>query len=215
MNKKLVRAFIVLMAVFMLTGCIDVLHYIGRNGDGEPMAVVKLTLEKAIFQWAASMGGSDMPTTNEEFEQEFDLSEEEVTEELPDGLEVVYSTVNSSTDFGFQLELTRRAGADDGEALPWLPQVAEDGSLRISLPEQDAEGATESEGEAFLASAKYRLIAAKSLCPENPRFAVLGSGEELDARLDVLELPEVYLVEFPLMLWLSSSEKLEVVAQAR
>lgn len=215
MNKKFVRAIIVLTATLMFTGCIDVLHYIGRSGDGEPMAVVKLTLEKAIFQWAASMGGSDMPTTDEELEEEFDLSEAEVTEDLPDGLEVVYSTVNSSTDFGFQLELRRSAESSDGEALPWLPHVAGDGTLRIPLPEQEAEDAADGEGEAFLASAKYRLIAGKSLCPEDPRFAIHGNGEELDVQLETMELPEVYLVEFPLMLWLSSSKKLEIVATAQ
>jgi hypothetical protein len=95
----------VLLSFFLLTGCIDVLHYVGVDGNGTPVAHFKLTLEKAIFQWAASMGGEDMPATDEEFEKEFELSEEEVTEDLPEGVKATYSVVNTKTDFGFQLDL--------------------------------------------------------------------------------------------------------------
>ncbi len=216
MEKKIIRVSLVVLMVFLFSSCIDLLHYIGRDSDGRPMAIVKLTLEKAIFEWAASMGGQDMPTTDEEFAEEFDLSEEEVTEELPEGLDLVYSTVNTSTDFGFQLEIRRTQGFDSAKKLPWLPTLVDSNTLVVPLPEQDSEESSEGgEDEAFLASAKYRVIASKDLCPENPRFFLRGATGELEEEPDVLELPEVYIVEFPLLLWLYSSGELELVALSR
>jgi hypothetical protein len=212
--KRIIYIAAIAVLVSMLTGCIDVLHYIGRDGDGRPMAVVKLTFEKAIFEWAAQMGGEDMPTTDEEFAEEFDISEEEVTAELPEGMDINYSTVNTPMDFGFQLDITRQPGTPEDAELPWLPSRAADGTLTIPLPEQDSEEAGGEQEQAFLSSAKYRLIIARDICPENPVFSLEGLPQDKTMEPDVLALPEVYVVEFPLMLWLGSSGTRSVVAEA-
>jgi hypothetical protein len=86
----------------------------------------------------------------------------------------------------------------------------------ISLPVQESENAGgEDEGDAFLASAKYRLIVGKEICPDNPRFVVRNRAGEVLDEPEVLDVPEVYVAEFPLMLWLSSQESLELAILAQ
>ncbi len=215
--KKIFFLTAIVLTTVLLSGCLDVLHYVGRDGQGRPMALVKLTFEKALFEMAASMGGEEMPTTDEEFAEEFDISEEEITGDLPEGIEVEYSTVNTSMDFGFQLILRGSSYAPPDTELPWLPLTKPDGSLVIPLAEQDSddsgEGSGGDESEAFLASAKYRLIVARNICPPNPRFSLRGLPADRTVEPEVMELPEVYVVEFPLVLWLNSTGTMSVVAE--
>jgi len=196
----------------LLNGCIDMLHYVGSS-ENRTIVNVRFTLQKMIFQMMAQVGGEEI--TEKDFESDFDLSEDRVLSQFPEGTEVMFSPINNETDFGFDVELhldvdsLNKVLAEDPDA-PFLPISMEQG-YRIVLPPMGSDTGDSADNEfaaAFFASSKYRLLISKGYIPEIEKV-ILRSGDDTFVP-SIKELPEVYLVEFPLALWALAEAKVEI-----
>jgi hypothetical protein len=207
------------IALVMLGGCVDVVQYI--SGSGSTIDVyLRLTLQKSAFEMANSF--SDEPQDlNEMFDEEFDLDRETVLGELPPGVEASFETVNDEFEYGFVLSysaardvLANAAGADDGA---FVPQVGIRG-MTIPLAQANEDGdddAAPGQGDefagAFLGGSKYRVFISRRLV-SRVSSATLVSGAN-ETPVTVIELPDVWMVQFPVSLWLMSDDEatLEIV----
>lgn len=198
--------------ILLLNGCIDMLHYVGSS-ENRTIVNVRFTLQKMIFHMMAQVGGEEI--TDEDFESDFDLSEDRVLSQFPEGTEISFSPINNDTDFGFDVEMHLDADSlnkvlAENPDTPFLPISTEQG-YRIVLPPMgtDTEDSADNEfAAAFFASAKYRLLISRDYIPTVEKV-ILRSGDDTFVP-SIKELPEVYLVEFPLALWALAEAKVEI-----
>lgn len=194
-------------ALLVLTGCVDVVQYI--SGTGSTIDVyLRLTLNKGAFEMANSM--SDEPEDLEQmFEEDFDLEEQEVLGQLPPGVDASFETVNDEFEYGFVLSYSADRGtlADlGGEAGAFVPQVGARG-MTIPLAEGGEGGQAEGgQGDqfaaAFLGGSKYRVFVSRRLVSRiSSAHLVTDQGS---TEVSVIELPDVWMVQFPVALWLMS-----------
>ena len=198
-------AAIAVLIVF--TGCVDVVQYI--SGSGSTIDVyLRLTLNKGAFEMANSM--SDDPQDVEEmFEEDFDLEEQQVLDELPPGVEASFTTVNDEFEYGFELSYSaeRSVLAElEGEPGAFVPRVGTRG-MSIPLAEGgDGSGAEGGQGDefaaAFLGGSKYRVFVSRRLVSRISSAHLVTDEESME--VSVIELPDVWMIQFPVALWLSS-----------
>lgn len=193
---------VVLGAAVLLTGCLDVVQYISGTSN-EIDVYFRFTLQKGIFELAGQMGGE--PANTDEMYEEFDLNEEEVTAELPPGVDASFRSINNESEFGFELEYTAARSAidalDEGEA-DFVPRITPQG---ISIPLGEGnEGESDEFADAFLGSAKYRIMISKMLVSRISRARIVAGDEARP--IVVTELPDIWLLEFPVSYWFNSAE---------
>ncbi len=212
---KSIRIVAVVAALVVLSGCVDVIQYV--SGAGSDIDVyLRLTLQKSAFDLGNAF--SDEPQDMEEmFESEFELDEDTVTEELPPGISAEFAQVNDEFEYGFELSYTADREAllaldESGDGF-FVPRIRNFG---LSIPLGPTDGGNESgEGDefaaAFLGGAKYRLFISKMLVSRVSQAYLVTPGDRVEVA--VLELPDVWMVQFPVSLWLTSSEAptLEVI----
>ncbi len=203
MNNSRIRpavyTVILAAATLLLTGCLEVVQHIGSGPGDSVDNYVRVTLQRGIFSFAEAFGGEAM--TDEDFAEEFGMSEQEVLEDLPAGVSARFEPVITEFDFGFSLRTTtdRSFRSDEGAFVPMI----RDGSLYIHLPPGDEEEADEA--AFFLASAKYRIILDKEVMPHVSSAEIVGTGGT--TQVDVTEFQNVWLLEFPVLLWFSGGNK--------
>ena len=203
------RVVIMITAVAVLaTGCVDVVQYI--SGTGSTIDVyLRLALQKSAFEIGNSF--SDEPQDMDEmFEEDFELNRDEVLGELPEGITADYSQINNEFDYGFELSYSasRDTFAElEGEEGAFVPRVTARG-MTIPLAEAgDGSGGGQSgEGDefaaAFLGGAKYRVFISKRLV-SRVSSARLANGS-MSTDVTVIDLPDVWMIQFPISLWLMS-----------
>ena len=203
-RRRIVRflaTLVLLVAVVLLSGCIDLVQYISGSAS-EVDVYFRLTMQKSIFEMASAFG--EEPQDLDAMFEEFDLNEEDVVAELPQGVVANFESINSDSEFGFELRYSAsRAALDslqDGEAA-FVPRVSPWGIL---IPLAEGNGSAESDefADAFLGSAKYRLMISKRLVSRVSEARVLSGPVSIP--ISVTELPDVWLLEFPMNLWYSS-----------
>ena len=191
-----------LVSVVLLSGCLDIVQYVSGSAS-EIEVYFRLTLQKSVFEMANALGGEQQDL--DEIFEGFDLNEDDIFAELPPGVVANYEPVNTDFELGFELRYSApRSALDmlpDGEAA-FVPRVSPWG---ISIPLGEGTGSGESDefADAFLGSAKYRLMISKRLVSRISEARVLIGPESVSIR--VTDLPDVWLLEFPLSLWLSST----------
>jgi hypothetical protein len=198
---RLLTVSVLLAVVVLLSGCIDVVQYI--SGSALDIDVYfRLTMQKSIFEMASSFG--EQPQDLDAMFEEFDLNEEDVVAELPPGVEASFESINNDSEFGFELRYSApRAALDsleDGEA-EFVPRVSPWG---IVIPLGEGNGSADSDelADAFLGSAKYRLMISKRLVSRVSEARILAGP--VSTPITVTELPDVWLLEFPMNLWYAS-----------
>jgi len=210
--KIIVFLIVVLVSLVLLTGCVDVLHYIGEENN-KLLVNIRWTLQKSVIELFAEMSGETI--TDDYYEKEFGLSEEEIVEEFPPRVEIKYEQINNQLDFGYDIFLSinkyllKSIGENYKEAY-FLPIKTEKGMRIILPPPMEAEAETEDIEmmAAFLASTKYRLIMSKTILPKI-EDVFIKADEEAYAP-SIKDLPEVYIIEFPLVLWILTKEELVI-----
>ena len=199
--------------VLTLTGCVEVVQYISGSADSLDV-YLRVALQKSAFELANSFA-DDPQDMDQVFENEFDLQEDDVIGDLPDFIQANYTPVNSEFEYGFELRYKlRRNQLDaliDSGMLPdndadaaFVPRVTDEG---ISIPLAEGGGTDAAAGgdqmaAAFLGGSKYRLMISRRLAG-TVSAARLVTPEET-TQLDVTELPDVWMIEFPVLLWLSA-----------
>ncbi len=209
--KRVVRFAVVALAMVALTSCVDVVQYI--SGDGTIIDVyLRLTLQKSAFELANSFADEPQDMT-EMFEDDFELTEEEVTAEFPAGIEPEYTQVNSEYEYGFELRYSADRSvlsqAPESSA-GFIPTVTTRG-IRIPFAQAEAQEGGEAGGgdgdefaNAFLGGSKYRLMISKRLVSRVSDARIVNSEGDRDVL--VTELPDVWMVEFPTSLWLNAEQ---------
>lgn len=192
------------LALLTLTGCLEVVQHVGTGPDNAMENHVRVTLQRSIFSFAEAFGGEAM--TDDDFAREFGMTESDVLKDVPEGVSASFEPVITEYDYGFSLRTTtsRTFRTDDAPLIPYI----EGNEIRIPLPAGDEEGLEEA--AFFLASAKYRIILDKSLWPTVSSAFVRGAGGE-PGPIDVTEFQSVWLLEFPVILWLAGGESPAVV----
>ncbi|TVR71793.1 MAG: hypothetical protein EA427_04070 [Spirochaetaceae bacterium] len=205
---KTVKLFLPLLLLplllLTLTGCLEVVQHVGAGPDDSLENYVRVTLQRSIFAFAEAFGGEAM--SDDDFAREFGMTESEVLQDIPEGVSARFEQVITDYDYGFALRTTTARAFQTNEA-PLIPFVRGN-ELLIPLPAGDEDGMDEA--AFFLASAKYRIILDKSIWPVVRSAHVLGAGGE-PAPIDVTEFRSVWLLEFPVILWLGGGESPLVV----
>jgi len=198
-------------AALLLSGCIDIVQYV--SGTGSDIDVFfRLTLQKGIFEMANAFG--DQPQDLDSmFEEEFNLDEDEVISELPPGVSADFTSVNSDSEFGFELRYSASRKALDGlsdDEAAFVPRVSPQGIV-IPLPEGNGSAETDEFANAFLGSAKYRLMISKRLVSRISDARIISGPDSTS--ISVTDLPDVWLLEFPIGLWYASdySPRVEIL----
>jgi len=201
--RRVAFTLVIGVALFALAGCIDVVQYI--SGDSGAIDVyLRLTLQKSAFQMANSFS-DDPQDLDQMFQEEFDFDESDVLGEMPEEVNASYDSINNEYEYGFELQYSAQRSllesiADEPGA--FIPRVSSRGIL-IPLSEGDG-GEMESDEftSAFLGGAKYRLFISKRLVSRISE-ARIDTGREIK-EIEVIDLPDVWLIEFPVILWLGA-----------
>lgn len=201
--KQVRTVLIAAAAALVATGCVDVVQYV--SGSGSTVDVyLRFALQKSAFEMANSF--ADEPQDLDAmFDEEFDLEEEDVRSELPPGVEASFTAVNDEFEYGFVLEYTaERDALNAGGA--FVPRISPRG-MSIPLAETGNEGDSP-EGDqfaaAFLGGAKYRLMISRLLVSRVSTARIVTSTGATN--VTVVELPDVWMIQFPISLWLGAAE---------
>lgn len=122
-------------------------------------------------------------------------------------------------EFGFELEYSAPRNILDGERSPddvFIPSIRRDGlTIPISAEESGESEMGGGEGDeiasAFLGGSKYRLLISKRLVSRVSQARLVTP--EASTPVHIMELPDVWMVEFPAAQWLSAPRgtRLEVI----
>ena len=209
-----VRAAVTVAAVALaVTGCVDVVQYI--SGSGSTIDVyLRVALQKSAFALANAF--SDQPQDLDRmFAEEFSLDRAEVLATMPAGITAEYRAVVTEFEYGFELSYSADrdllAGLDAEAA--FVPRIGPRG-MTIPLAESNGEGNGDDGDEfaaAFLGGAKYRVFISRRLVSRLTSARLVTAGEAVS--LTVVQLPDVWMIEFPISLWLMAAETptLEVI----
>lgn len=209
-TRRILAAAGVAAVILGLSGCIDVVQYLSGSADDVDI-YFRLTLQKSVFELVNALG--DAPQDMDEIFRDFNLNEDEVVRELPSGVEADYRPVNTDYDYGFELRYSvprSVLGAVSDQGGPFIPRLTPRG-LSVPLSEGNGSAETDEFASAFLGSAKYRLFISKRLVSRVSAARILAGPQSTP--VTITDLPDVWLLEFPLSVWYTSdySPVLEVL----
>ena len=217
MRRRLRVAALIAAVGIVLTGCVDVVQYI--SGTGSSIDVyLRFALQKSAFEMANSFA-DDPQDLDEMFAEDFELERAEVLAELPPGVTADYQQLNSDFEYGFELSYSADRAllsglGDDGAA--FVPRVGTRGmSIPLAEGGGNAGGGGGGQGDefagAFLGGAKYRVLISRRLVSRVSSATLVSAGES--TAVTVTELPDVWMIEFPVSLWLMAPQTpvLEIV----
>lgn len=200
--RRSVRVAVVILAIGLLSGCVEIFHYVGYTDDGRLEVSFSFAMQKAIFEMAAGLDGSG----SVDFEEEFGNLDTEITGEFPDWVEVEAGQIDTELEYGVSMTmrvdeeqlLLAEELSESPDDVAFLPRRSDD-SILIYLEGMGGGDETDEMAAAFLASAKYRLLisAAYAGSISSAEYEVADSGETLP--IDVREFGEVYLLELPML----------------
>ncbi|TVQ18193.1 MAG: hypothetical protein EA382_17985 [Spirochaetaceae bacterium] len=209
-----VRTAVTIAAVaVVVSGCVDVVQYI--SGSGSTIDVyLRFALQKSAFEMANAF--SDQPQNLDQmFAEEFNLERAQVLATLPEGIAADYRALNTEFEYGFELSYSadRDVLARVDGAGAFVPRIGPSG---MSIPLAESSGGGDGgEGDqfaaAFLGGAKYRVFVSRRLVSRVSSARLVTAQQAID--VSVVELPDVWMIEFPVSLWLMAAETptLEVV----
>lgn len=206
-KRRIAVAISVFAMIAVLSGCVDVFQYV--SGTANTLDVfLRVTLQKSAFELAASFD-EEPQDLDQMFREEFALDQDEVVGELPSGLDAEFRQVQNEFEFGFELEYqlprAQSQTLSDGDA-PFVPRVTQ---RSITIPLAEASEGSDGQGEgdefaaAFFGSSKYRLAISKRLISRVSSARLHSSGEVIE--LEVFDLPDIWMIEFPISYWLMAS----------
>lgn len=204
-DNNLTRALLIAGTTLLLTGCLEVVQHIGTGSGNTVDNYIRITLQRSIFSFAESFGGE--APSDDEFAREFGMTENEVMKDLPEGVTAQFEPIVTDYDYGFALTTTTNRSFRAERDAAFIPQLVGD-ELHVMLPPGNDEEANEA--AFFLASAKYRIIVDKTILPILQEANLINTRGE-SVPVDLTEFQNVWLVEFPVLLWLSAGDQPLVV----
>jgi hypothetical protein len=196
---------VVVAAVLLLTGCLEVLQTVETRGD-TVNSTIRVTFSKRMIDGGAAMSGeqpdySDLP----------EISGEDgmVNIDLP-GVRVETTTINSSSDIGEAISVAYPASAvaSAAEADRFFLPVVSSNRIEITLPPNEDAGEIDDMTAIFFGGSRYRLLVDRE---GRPVRQVLVNGQRDTAT--ITQVGTVAYVEFPLDVWMSSTAPVRIVLE--
>ncbi len=209
--KKVIHATAVvagfLFATVLLSGCLEVLHYVGSSPGGDVEVRVRMTFQKAPFSLAGAMMDGD--TDEMFFSEEFGEIDQEFLSQLPAATEASVLTVNTPYEFGFDAEFSYSGGVTRGTAddAPFA-LVRTPAGFEIAIPGGNDDSGDDEMARAFLMSNKYRIVISRSVLPSIREAELVAPTETIV--IDPIVLADVVILEFPIYYWIASGGDLRV-----
>ena len=191
--KAAVRGLVILIGVFALSGCVEIFQYITQNEHGELELTASVRIQKSLFEAATSFTGEAPP----DYETEFGFTEEEITEEYPDWLELTFDTIDTDLEYGFEVSLRGTPQRlQQHRTAPFLPHTEE--NVTSILFEGEGEATADDDiALALFASSKYRLLISKNYLPNISAVWYETGGRRTP--VEVHDYDDVYYIEFPIV----------------
>lgn len=189
--KKIFYLLLLVLVSLLFTSCIDYVQSISYE-DGKYQLYYKVTLSKVLF----AMGGENPEDMLESFDDSMD--------DLPDN--VKYQAVNTDLELGMEFSLAIDPRTGNGEEKEFLPTVSgkncfipfflgeEEESFADSFSTDDEE--TRMMAEAFLSSAKCRVLISKKIVPSVQAAYFPGRGGQ-NYSVPVFDYGDSYCAEIP------------------
>jgi hypothetical protein len=145
-HMRTLKIVLVISAVVMLTGCIEIVHFVDRQ-DGQLQARYRVTFSKSVIDFLEQFGEqSDMESerpSQREIEKELQEGVQQLRTAMPEGINSEIATINTDTDFGVDVTVARDSddqsgSADARAAARWVPRRS-NGELVVPLFPADEE----------------------------------------------------------------------------
>jgi hypothetical protein len=198
MKKKILIIVTGLLLTVMLTSCLDAIEYITLDKNGDIELSFMITISKSLFE----MGGGE-DSVEDTFEDEV-LDPKEISDMIPDALNVESRLVDSDVDYGYLFTFTLPRNYQPAPDTPMAPTFTKNG-IEILLAMGGEEEAEESEepmdemAAAIFSSAKYKVQISKKLL-KSASNAYLYTADEEVTTVDLVDLGDNYLVNLPMLM---------------
>jgi hypothetical protein len=213
---RTLRMAIVIIAIMSLgAGCIDVTEHITRDARGMTCVFVKVGISKAMMEFAAGMADE----SQDPFGEMMDLDANDFLDGIPEGVDVSFEKVDNEMETGFAVRMTydgkKFSGAppiDATDETALLP-IEDDKTVRIVFSATDGAGTGDQEqnpmAEGIMAAFKYRLTIGKAFMKTISRVVV--ATKDFDYKPVAIEMPDMFLIEIPMVYLLNSREDVQIV----
>jgi len=180
-GSKIVLVFLLVVMIFILSGCIDALEYISENRKNINVSF-RLAIQKAVFEMMAEM--NDEEINDDYFKKNFGPDENEFKKQFPKGVDLEFKEINTELEYGFDVrfKISKKelpTILKKNEKVYFIP-IKMGNMLNVVLPSGSyADSSEDNEyAEAFLAGAKYRMIISKTYI-KNIKEVSIKTGKEI------------------------------------
>lgn len=208
MRRYLMKKILLYVCLFfcslMLTSCIDVVQHITRKSDGTEKNIISITFSKAIFEMAKAMQGDSFSPNYDDFFKE--LGE---TDSLnSDGFSATRSKIDNEFSAGYLIDMDinykdkaikeKVLSNIEAEGLPVHVYDKDKIVINLGFLHNNATSKNDEMGQAFLASAKYRLLLSKTCMPKLSKVVLKSRNGEMN--MAYADFYDEYLIEIPILL---------------
>jgi hypothetical protein len=198
---KIVKILILYSFLILLSGCVNFFHFL--EIDEKSINVqLKVTISKILLNMASSMGGSSNSDTD--YFKNFENN-------IPDDFNGKYEKIDDEMEQGVKLTFITD-GYKSYENTNLIPYY-DNKNIIIGFPEGGSLNSSDessSYAKAFLSTAKYTLLIKSQKIIKS--IYVLSDDIKKDLIINNLS-SDLYLVEFPLVLWFTSKTKMKFVIE--
>ena len=202
--KKILLYVCLFFCSLMLTSCIDVVQHITRKSDGTEKNIISITFSKAIFEMAKAMQGDSFSPNDDDFFKELGG-----TDSLnSDGFSATRSKIDNEFSAGYLIDMDinykdkaikeKVLSNIEAEGLPVHVYDKDKIVINLGFLHNNATSKNDEMGQAFLASAKYRLLLSKTCMPKLSKVVLKFRSGEMNMAYE--DFYDEYLIEIPILL---------------
>jgi len=187
---------------------------VSKDANGNINVYFKLAVAKALLQ----MASSDSQTTSDPFAGLFGPGENQVAEEITNVLKGTITKIDTDEETGLSVQLSLNMKAKQVQdaigsgQVPFVPKIDNE-KIVVIFSELSSNGTPDSTdnamGTALMSSFKYRLTISKAVCPKISK--VVYSTDEIDYKPQVVDLPDMFLIEVPMNYLTKASKVSELI----
>ena len=174
---------------------------------------VKFAVSKSVFEMSSSMGGNK--SDENPCEDVFRFNEDKIISTFPKNIEAEYKKIDTELEGGYEMYMKVDVKSKDYKKLkrsnaPALFPLIDNGEIYIKFPQNDENGSDGDEmGAAFMSTALYSLTVNRNLIDEIESVTFSNADETYD--ISYIELPDIYIIELPLVYWIASSSECQLI----
>lgn len=188
---------IALFALFSLTGCIDIVHYISFNDKGQTVSSVQMGFASALLE-----SGSDGEELKEKFSN---ITNSAFSKKIEDAnIKETNFIVSNSVIYGIQSRMSAPKHYFAASNQNFFP-VKESYGFSLTLGDtlkksgelEEMQGSPSEMASLFAVMFKYRILLSKSDLPRPLTKAVLTSSKGVEIAMPLSDYGTVYQIDVP------------------